>query len=392
MSCPERWPVGLAKRMVSQSKDRVLALDGIRGLALLMVMFFHLGMHCFTVEVVGKLPSKVFLIGASGVELFFVLSGFLITGILLDQKRTPSRYFSRFYVRRCFRIFPLYFSVLAIVLVVLPNLFDIRCVDTVRGNPVHLWIYTTNLWVSWRNDWCYGPLNHFWSVAIEEQFYVVWPLVVFALSIHRLFRLCVLALIAFVSMRICCSLMQIGDATEKAFTLFRMDGLLLGAIAAIMVRSITELTKLHVMFRWFMIMFICLYAGSLILGENDYTIRYTLTSGIGMFMILATLSSRSGSIERTLLESRLLRSLGKYSYAMYLFQGPLIAILFPYLAYLHVIGLGNQSVLAASIQFTTLFALTYGLAVLSWYYCESPFLNLGRKLLGDSQTKHDPQT
>ena len=372
-----------------KSKDRVPALDGFRGVALVMVMFYHLGARFFTEEVVGKLPSKLFYLGASGVDLFFVLSGFLITGILVDQKQKTSRYFFRFYARRSLRIFPIYFIVLFVVLIVFPTLFGIRTItETIRANPIHLWIYTTNLWVSWENDWCFGALNHFWSLAIEEQFYLFWPVVVFALSTRRLLRLCIVAFLIFAIVRICCSMQHIGDATEKSFTLFRMDGLLLGSIAAMMVRSIHELNSYHARFRWYLIVLAGLFAGSLVFGANDFTVRYSLMSGVGMSLLLSTLASPSDSIENRILESKWLQSFGKYSYAMYVFQGPLVAILSPYLDGERILGLGSQPLMNAAISFTAMFAVTYGLAVLSWNYVESPFLRLRRHWSDESETKY----
>ena len=109
----------MTTQLSEQQSGRVLALDGFRGQAVLMVTLFRFGEVSMTDSVAGKWASKAIYLGASGVDLFFVLSGFLITGILLDQK-DRSRYFSIFYARRALRIFPLYFASLFCFLWVLP--------------------------------------------------------------------------------------------------------------------------------------------------------------------------------------------------------------------------------------------------------------------------------
>ena len=118
------------------------ALDGVRGLAVILVMVFHI----FQVEPVPgpTLPRLLYMttrLGQTGVDLFFVLSGFLITGILFDTK-SSTRYFLNFYGRRTVRIFPLYYGVLVVALIVLPHLFGRRELGI---NSVWFWTYTANL-------------------------------------------------------------------------------------------------------------------------------------------------------------------------------------------------------------------------------------------------------
>src|SRR5262249_2846553 len=116
--------------------------------------------------------------GWMGVDLFFVLSGFLITGILLDS-RGADGYFSSFYARRFLRIFPLYYGFLALWFLVLAYVFGSAYSDLfARERQVWFWSYTAN----WGRPDELGALGHFWSLAIEEQFYLVWPLVVWLLG------------------------------------------------------------------------------------------------------------------------------------------------------------------------------------------------------------------
>src|SRR5215218_136502 len=109
----------------------------------------------------------------TGVRLFFVLSGFLITGILLGEREAadaaPHRRISairRFYARRFLRIFPIYYLTLAVVLV--------TAVSPARRIWPWLFTYTTNIYAWHRLDWP-GPVGHLWTLAVEEQFYLVWP-------------------------------------------------------------------------------------------------------------------------------------------------------------------------------------------------------------------------
>lgn len=142
-------------------------LDGLRAIAVLLVCWHH------------WMPRRYHLginWGSTGVDLFFVLSGFLITGILLACRRSLEQgrqgvafTARRFYARRFLRIFPLYYAVLALASVV----FTLE-----PGILLSLWTYTFNLWGAWRGQLSGSWVSHFWSLAVEEQFYLVWPWVI----------------------------------------------------------------------------------------------------------------------------------------------------------------------------------------------------------------------
>src|SRR5262245_4715813 len=135
--------------------------------------------------------SAFFGWGWVGVDLFFVLSGFLITGILFDAKE-KERYFRNFYVRRALRIFPLYYAVLALTLLVVPWLTPNLAPDFQPATSAQawLWLYAANVLQAYEGSWCLGPLNHFWSLAIEEHFYLAWPAVIYLASRRMAMRLC----------------------------------------------------------------------------------------------------------------------------------------------------------------------------------------------------------
>ena len=169
-------------------------LDGIRGMAIVLVLFHH----CTDMAVVTGVDKAATLFlhwGGFGVDLFFVLSGFLITGILADTRGHRS-FFKSFYARRVLRIFPLYYAICLFSFVVLPNLGPLLAgavgegtaqtiqtkldrFGTVGADQWYYWTYLSNFVAAKVNAWRHGILDVSWSLAIEEQFYLVWPLLVF---------------------------------------------------------------------------------------------------------------------------------------------------------------------------------------------------------------------
>ncbi len=162
------------------------ALDGLRGFAVLAVFFYHYGggkhsRHAF-VRGIGFLCSA----GWTGVTLFFLLSGFLITGLLWDSKGERG-WFRKFYIRRALRILPLYYGTLLVIL--LWPLFDHRC--SFRSTATVVWIHALYLQNLPHYNWTFKQIpipfwvEHYWTLAVEEQFYLVWPLLLFFLKTRR---------------------------------------------------------------------------------------------------------------------------------------------------------------------------------------------------------------
>jgi peptidoglycan/LPS O-acetylase OafA/YrhL len=161
------------------SVERVPVLDGLRGLAILLVMLHHFFQNYVPEPVwIDRLVFGLMGCGWFGVDLFFVLSGFLITGILYDAKGAD-RYFLNFYARRTLRIFPLYYAVLVLLFVLLPRVPHPLAADYVSDSApdqLWFWLYLTNFRIALNGGW-YSHLvpSVFWSLAIEEQFYVLYP-------------------------------------------------------------------------------------------------------------------------------------------------------------------------------------------------------------------------
>ncbi|TIX66735.1 MAG: acyltransferase, partial [Mesorhizobium sp.] len=142
---------------------RDIQLDALRAVAVTMVLYAHF-----------LAPGGASFVGHLGVRLFFVLSGFLITRLLIDA-RDAAAYeagpaLRAFYIRRMLRIFPPYFAVLGLVW-----LTDL---EHSRGSLIWHALYLSNFWYALRNEWTPWLLCHFWSLSIEEQFYLAWPLIV----------------------------------------------------------------------------------------------------------------------------------------------------------------------------------------------------------------------
>src|SRR5581483_6988074 len=186
-----RWL--LAPPPVLALSTHMAALDGLRGVAILAVMLFHQSLVVGD-SALDRAVAFWTYSGWDGVDLFFVLSGFLITGILFDSRSSPgSRYFRTFYSRRVLRILPLYYGVALFTLVILAHIPNYKSANLARisGAEVWYWVYLQNWSIGAAGLFRNGILDVTWSLAIEEQFYLVWPIAVLLLSRRALMKLCV---------------------------------------------------------------------------------------------------------------------------------------------------------------------------------------------------------
>jgi peptidoglycan/LPS O-acetylase OafA/YrhL len=338
------------------------ALDALRGAAVIMVGLFHAAVS--TVPVWSQFVDSLWV----GVDLFFVLSGFLITGILIDTRK-EANYFKNFYIRRSLRIFPLYYGTLTMVLVVLP-----LAVPLVRANEYWMILNHNKWWLIVYMQNFFGAtqahhfpgFGHFWSLAIEEQFYWVWPLVIRRLTLRQIGI--VSACICVIEPVIRGVLYMEGVSTWalNQLTFTRLDSLAWGALAAVLIRlGVTRrLQKSGLLAGGLVIAIIAIYSGGL-LPYGGPVVTLFAYSGLGCFFASTLLLSSQASSAGPLLS--LLSWFGKISYGIYVFHWPITNVLLKNPASAHLPSL---------VRFVISFAVAVVGAYLSWHILEKHFLRL----------------
>ncbi len=307
-------------------------LDGIRGMAILLVMLHHFFMGVAPASTVDRFALAVTESGWCGVDLFFVLSGFLITGILYDTKQKKG-YFKNFYARRTLRIFPLYYAVLVLFFVVFPLLPVEAAREYVSGSSadqVWFWTYLTNFRIIERGGFYpYLIPSVFWSLAIEEQFYLAWPLIIRVLRQKQAMFLCAAIVLLALGLRVTLAAMDVSPIAGFVMTFARLDCLAVGAFLALLSRSAVGIVAAVPVARvvaW--VAALALLTISFSMGSLKWTDPVTNTVGLtalalffGSILTLAVAGPEK-SFLRTVFDNRGLRILGKYSYALYIFHGP----------------------------------------------------------------------
>jgi peptidoglycan/LPS O-acetylase OafA/YrhL len=326
----------------------------------------------------------------SGVDLFFVLSGFLITGILLDA-RGGQHYFRSFYARRVLRIFPLYY--LSIALVILASFIPVvahhfpDATREIRHVQPWYWTYTTNYLIV-VHGWPAAPMRtaHLWSLAVEEQFYLIWPALVLLVDRRTLTRICIGLLIVCPLLRIALFLSGTPARDLVVMTPTRIDTLALGALLAIAARSEGGLARWRRVLAYVAIPSVILLASTLtfrirVANESPEiaTIGFSLIAVIaGAFVTFAT-TTPAGSLAHRVLAHPALRAVGRYSYAMYIFHLAVVGLLHARRLSPDAMPTVLGSHLPAQFAFTALcFAITYAIAFVSWRLVEHPILELKR--------------
>lgn len=321
--------------MSPKSGGHVAALDGLRGLAIVMVLFVHFIGDATPITFAERAAVKLANYGVWGVDLFFVLSGFLITGILDDAKGGP-RYFRNFYVRRTLRIFPLYYGTLALLFIVLPVL-PLAYPHGLAESSRHqgwLWAYGTNFYCAIHRDWALPYVSHFWSLAVEEHFYLVWPLVVLAFSRRALVRICVVGSVLALGLRCVLSSAGAGDVAITTLTPCRLDALLIGGFLALEVRSVglARVAQFAKPVFWSSATIIALAstwnaATNGALRDIVLPVRGTLIAALFGALLLMTVTATRDTVLGRVFQSRVMCFFGKYSYGLYVFHGIIAAAL-----------------------------------------------------------------
>jgi peptidoglycan/LPS O-acetylase OafA/YrhL len=369
---------------------RIPELDGVRGIAILLVLVFHYAVTPLLARPLGRVAHatvQAFLLTWSGVDLFFVLSGFLIGGILLDQREAP-RYFRAFFARRICRIFPLYFLALACFAALtwaLGPLGRNAGFDWTLAGPMPAWSYATftqNIVMAARGDLGAHALAVTWSLGVEEQFYLLLPFVI--RFVPRRWLPAALVLLAAVGPTLRVAMGQRFEVPRFVITPCRLDSLMLGVLCAWMLRQPASR-------RWLGTHRGLLYSALAVLGLatlyssyrphpfaafNVYPWRYTwMAVMFACFLLLAVVEgSAGGGPASALARNRVLRWCGGLAYGLYLIHQA-------------VLGLAHGALLhqAPQLRTATDLAVTLGalgatlvLAAASWRWFEKPILALGQ--------------
>jgi peptidoglycan/LPS O-acetylase OafA/YrhL len=358
-------------RQVASPKSHIPALDGLRGLAVAAVFVLHYHPDAQLGPSIMRMIDRAAFLGWAGVSLFFALSGFLITGILWDTLGRP-HWWRNFYIRRSLRIFPLYYLVLAVVTVIV----------LVMGSP--WWIaakisidclYLTDIPWLWREMFGF-PLQqsivHFWSLAVEEQFYLIWPFLILAFAKNRkgLMKLCVAVWLASLVFRLLAVGLDWSWLWPHHFLLSRAGELCAGSLLALALRDTPKnIERVMQIARWAfyvssaILVILFVVSPGLSLMDQPWS-----TLGIAVFSIFFTsliaVCLEPGMI-RARFENAALRWLGKISYGVYVYHLLLYEIFQKLVAWvapqadplerdilLVVVG-GCGTVLVASLSFYT---------------------------------------
>jgi peptidoglycan/LPS O-acetylase OafA/YrhL len=365
-------------------RGRMPALDGVRGLAILMVLFVHFFADTMATNPFERVLTRVTGFGTYGVDLFFMLSGFLITGILVDSKG-GNGYFRNFYMRRALRIFPLYYGILIAVILVAPLVVSSPDLEVLRSRQAWAWLYGINIYSALRGEFSFPYIDHCWSLAVEEHFYFFWPLVVWLCSTTTLLRVCIgLALASLIGRMIAVTL-GVNLLALDVLTPFRFDGLCTGAAFAVYARQAGGLDALARVTRRLAIGGAVVFA----LSHVASTIRPDLfgpmrqlraslfTIFMGHMMIAALRSGPGGWLSR--LFGPKLQFLGTYSYGLYVFHH-----LISYYYFKHqtefILGrwIGSHTA-AVFLQAIVGMVVSLGIAIASYHLFEKRFLALKRR-------------
>jgi len=359
----------------AHAAERDPALDGVRGLAMLMVLL----VHGFTPKPTGlptQLVHNLFESMFVAVDLFFVLSGFLITSILI-RTRSSEGYLRNFYWRRVLRISPAYLIVMFGCFVLLPLFTEPQVAQALHGVALAHLLYVQNLVAA-----LHGPMpagvSHFWSLAIEEQFYLLWPLTVLLVPLRRLPWVCAAV---FAASCLCKLVLYLSGASWLmlyVFTPCHVEGLAAGAWIAAnrQIRGVLSVP------RWLKLVGAPAATGLLLLAVFNSSVKLFDPTQLVLHNILGTVAFtwlmyslvavQAPAALRWLFNSRVLRTLGTYSYGIYLIGWELVLhIQYPLARRLTVLMSDNLALLCSGIAVA---ALNIALAMLMFHAVEKPLL------------------
>ncbi len=359
-------------------------LDGLRFFAFLFVFFHHLPpLVSPGTPVLGALFGGIHDFGWAGVDLFLCLSGFLITRLLLlEWKATGKLRIVSFYVRRSLRIWPLYFTLLILAFMILPRigLFGPRYGDPAYTQMVRLhgWSFPVFL-----GNWTvalhgYSPssvLNPLWTVSLEEQFYLTWPLIVFVVlrSGRGVLGIAGIMLVASTACRVLTVLLHFQHPFMWAATITRLDPLAFGIILAStegqrLISALSRRTALASIVAGVLIFVTAALCGPIEKQRSVAVVQYTATAIASACLLTGALRQQ---VVADFLSHPALRYLGKISYGLYAIHLALISAV-------HRLVSATQipARFAPAATLLLSLAVVISLGALSYRYLETPFLRL----------------
>lgn len=363
---------------------RIWELDGLRGVAVLGVLLWHFvgSMAPPGDSIASEILRSATVFGRTGVDLFFVLSGFLIIGILIDFREAPNL-FRVFYVRRFLRIFPPYLILLAMYWIIYLALGESAAFNTRYGFWVQFLAqitFTFNLLMAWADGAVARGLSVVWSVSIEEWFYLIVPLFIVRARGSWLFKLIMIIGLSSALARAAFHLAY-PSLWQAPYVLppFRLDGLCFGGLVAIMVRdnsTMNFLVKHQQSIGRFAIFNLGLAVLLIIavrknLDSNMYIWGHLYLSFTYALAITAVVLFR-GSKEARFLNQPALLEAGRYSYSLYLFHPLFISL------YFQLAGRPESvsSIFDVAICVVSLFSAV-ALSVFSYWWMERKLIQLG---------------
>jgi peptidoglycan/LPS O-acetylase OafA/YrhL len=354
----------------------IKSLDGMRALAIMMVVVHH---SSFLIQD-GFFHDLSRFMG-SGVDLFFIISGFLITNILINTKNNP-RFFRNFYGRRFLRIIPLYYAILIFASFIIPliHIESFKKFSDISLTPY--WFFLSNYAIAAKGNFQHGLVDLSWSLSLEEQFYVFWSLCVYFFAEKHLRKIAILVLILCPILRYFAYTSGQSLVAIHIMTHTRIDTILMGSMLALFMRDNMVTTKnlLFTLALCFLIFF-GLYA--LPFGVK-LALGYSFLGGIYMSLVgLAIFASQNQNLNlsflRKILENNLLVHIGLYSYGIYLLHNPIQKVL--QIVYRPVLNLVPLNIAFHQFIFVLIvLAISSALAALSYHFYELKWLRLKKYL------------
>jgi peptidoglycan/LPS O-acetylase OafA/YrhL len=375
-SCENEWLRSETLRASAVSLTRhVGALDGIRGLAVLLVLLFHFGDLSQSSSRLLRVLNEVKGAGWIGVDMFFALSGFLITGILWQTRNDTDRA-KNFYSRRALRLFPLFYGVWAILFAWAWHTHQLR-----PGYWLYL-LYIGNFAAPTLGSLGIFGIAHFWSLAVEEQFYFIWPWVVWRVNnFRRCGHVLLGVLIVSLFIRIILIVARVNPLWIYDMLPTHADALVLGAFGALAIRDSRarvwcQAAKWALPVSWGAVVLLGVWCGGLNF-RNPWVqlVGYPLLGLGSVSLILQCLTK--GTITERVMSNSCLRFYGKYSYGLYVYSFLLHDGLRS-MVYLPLRARVHYGVATGVIYLGISIALLTALSMASYHYYELPFLRMKR--------------